>query len=197
MPRRDSPSRHAAGDSFRERWDDRFCRAVGTPTFVTIEHSPHPERIDHVWVTMEVAGAGNMRAAINTKSLRNEAGGFDPRIRLGVLHKTDVTVPASGLFPSRPFDYAEIERQENIFYEHMERRDVELLITEKIDTATLIEVWGDVYARGHHRGIHQIHCRRASCAVPEDLRGRDGALRCYFEGTVRSELLLFKFCGQP
>jgi hypothetical protein len=44
--------------------------------------------------------------------------------------------------------------------------------------------------------LHQIHSRRASSAVPEDLRGRDGAVRFYFDEDQRSELALLKFSGQ-
>jgi hypothetical protein len=37
---------------------------------------------------------------------------------------------------------------------------------------------------------------RASCSVPRDLQGRDGAIRFYY-ADARAELLLFKYCGQP
>ena len=37
---------------------------------------------------------------------------------------------------------------------------------------------------------------RVSCAVSLDLHNRDGALKLYYPDGV-SELLLFKFCGQP
>ena len=36
---------------------------------------------------------------------------------------------------------------------------------------------------------------RASCSVPRDLIGRDGAIRFYFDDG-HAELLLFKYCGQ-
>ena len=70
----------------------------------------------------------------------------------------------------------------------------ELLVT-KAKTAVRAEVWGELYAKDH-LGIHQIHCRRASCAVTTDLKGRDGALKLYYADNT-SELFLFKFCGQP
>jgi hypothetical protein len=59
----------------------------------------------------------------------------------------------------------------------------------------MIEVWGAPYYRDLP-GIHQIHSRRASCGVGESREGIDGALRFYFREGNRSELLLFKFCGQ-
>ena len=46
-------------------------------------------------------------------------------------------------------------------------------------------------------GIHQLHSRRGSHAVPKDHLGRDGAVQFYFAESQRSELLLFKFAGQP
>ena len=58
------------------------------------------------------------------------------------------------------------------------------------------QAWGDLYIR-EHPGIHQVHSRRASCAVPRDIVGRDGALRFYFGRDTVCETLLFKFCGQP
>jgi hypothetical protein len=61
--------------------------------------------------------------------------------------------------------------------------------------AGLIEAWGAPYHRAQP-GLHQIHSRRASSAVPEDLRGRDGAVRFYFDEDQRSELALLKFSGQ-
>jgi hypothetical protein len=59
----------------------------------------------------------------------------------------------------------------------------------------LIEAWGVPYHRAQP-GLHQIHSRRASNAVAEDLRGRDGAVRFYFDEDQRVELALLKFAGQ-
>ncbi|MFM8808578.1 MAG: hypothetical protein ACKOJB_06710, partial [Chthoniobacterales bacterium] len=58
-----------------------------------------------------------------------------------------------------------------------------------------IEAWGVPYHRAEP-GLHQVHSRRASAAVAEDLRGRDGAVRFYFDEGQRTELTLIKFTGQ-
>jgi hypothetical protein len=73
---------------------------------------------------------------------------------------------------------------------------LEQLLTEKITRAIFIEVWGELYVRTHV-GIHQVHSMRASCSVPRDYIGRDGAIRFYFPENARTEVLLFKYCGQP
>ena len=66
---------------------------------------------------------------------------------------------------------------------------------EKLNRSLLIEGWGEFYLRVHS-GIHQVHSRRASRAVPADYPERDGAIRFYFKQNGLAELLLFKFCGQ-
>jgi hypothetical protein len=58
-----------------------------------------------------------------------------------------------------------------------------------------IEAWGVPYHRAQP-GLHQIHSRRASASVETDLRGRDGAVRFYFDEDQRVELALLKFAGQ-
>ena len=58
------------------------------------------------------------------------------------------------------------------------------------------EVWGELYATDHI-GVHQVHSRRASCAVTTDLKSRDGALKLYYPQDNLAEAFLFKFCGQP
>ena len=45
--------------------------------------------------------------------------------------------------------------------------------------ATLLEVWGTPTFAGT-AGIHQVHSRKPSCAVSEDVPNRDGALQFYF-----------------
>ena len=73
---------------------------------------------------------------------------------------------------------------------------METLLTQKAGAAILMEVWGDIYVH-NHAGVHQIHSRRASCAVDQDIVGRDGALKFYYREEQASEMLLLKFCGQP
>ncbi len=88
-----------------------------------------------------------------------------------------------------------IESATNVFYETLDRREVELLLIEKASAAAHVEAWGQYHA-GPRAGLHQIHSRRASCAVPEDLLGQDGAVKFCFERDGAAEMLLLKFCGQ-
>jgi hypothetical protein len=100
-------------------------------------------------------------------------------------------LPATGIMPAEALDYGTLEKSQSVAFQEYERQDLELLT----DEALLIEGWGEIYVRGH-LGIHQVHSRRASCVVKTDYVGRDGAIRFYFR-EARTEMLLFKFCGQP
>lgn len=161
-----------------------------------IEYSPDPDRIDHVWLALALDHAAQMRAALNTLSRRNRDAGFESRVRVGILRSTCGQLPEPGIFECGRFDYADIEKQTNIFYEYHNQKEMETLLVEKSGRAILAEIWGDIYAH-RHVGIHQIHSRHASCAVAEDIAGRDGALKFYYAEENACELLLFKFCGQP
>ncbi|HEY5793053.1 MAG TPA: DUF2278 family protein, partial [Chthoniobacterales bacterium] len=90
----------------------------------------------------------------------------------------------------------EWEERHNLFYEFHERDRLGWLLLEWTAQARLLEVWGTPYRR-KQEGVHQIHSRRASCAVAEDIRGRDGALRFYFDEEREARMVFFKFCGQP
>lgn len=169
-----------------------FCRAAGVPQSAHIEYAVRPEKIDHVWITLNCGE--RMRVAVNTRSLRNGDAGFDPRVRLGIIRSDYKHLPDQGLFACEGLDYRQIESMHNVFYEHYEQHALEELLIAKTERATFLEVWGEVY-RHNHFGIHQVHCRRTSCAVAEDIEFRDGALRFYFPHQS-SETLLFKFCGQ-
>ncbi|HEX8078230.1 MAG TPA: hypothetical protein VF511_10490 [Chthoniobacterales bacterium] len=92
-------------------------------------------------------------------------------------------------------DYRAIEHSYSVTYIEYGREPFEVLLMDKARGAVFIEAWGELYVRTHV-GIHQVHSMRASCSVPRDLLGRDGAIRFYFN-TGKAELLLFKYCGQP
>lgn len=173
----------------------RYCRIVGKPLSVVLEPAVDPERIDHVWVTLDVGEEGEVKAVINTLSLRNKVAGFDPRIWVGMVKTPFDSAPNPGIFSAEGLDYDEIAAEHEVKFEPMTRSPLELLLCEKLRLANLIEAWGDFFDRGGP-GLHQIHSRRASCAVTEDLRGRDGAFRCYDFETKTAELYLLKFCGQ-
>lgn len=174
-----------------------FVHAVGSDLRARLEDHPNPAYVDHVWITMQAGSAERILVSINTQSKRNRDAGFDDRIRVGILRGTWKHRPPRGITSCRGFDYAEVERGANVFYEHYERADLENLLLRAAARAVLLEVWGAPYHSKRHPGIHQIHSRRASCAVAEDVRGQDGALQFYYGEEQQTELMLFKFCGQP
>jgi len=174
-----------------------FVHAVGGELEVRIEEHPNPAYVDHVWITMDAGSAGRPQVSINTLSKRNRDAGFDPRVRVGLIRGHWDFLPPRGLQVAGPLDYADLEDAHSVFYEHFERPALEDLLLGTARRAGLLEVWGAPYRNKHRLGIHQIHSRRASCAVSADIRGHDGALRFYFPEDRTTEMLLFKFCGQP
>jgi len=165
------------------------------PVGVRSEEQRDPSRIDHVWLTIDTGIVEHLVISINTLSLRNGDAGFDPRVRVGFVRDEWDTLPPRTLEACDHFDYGEIEATHNVYCEAMDRVDIERRLLELGSGACSVEVWGAPY-RNHGIGLHQIHSRRASCAVAGDIAGKDGALRFY--GPDRSRLLmLFKFCGQP
>lgn len=175
---------------------DGHCRAVGLPLYAEIEPDRNPLKVDHVWLMLDAGLEMSLKLAINTISIRNRDAGFDSRIRVGIHRETYAVLPQMGLYAHPGLDYAFYETTHNVFFEHYEHHAMENLLVDRIGSAILVEVWGELYSR-HSVGIHQIHCRRASCAVPLDLVGNDGALKFYFAKDNLCETLLFKFCGQP
>ncbi len=181
------------------RWNPlhgALARACGAPVAVEVEKSHDPARVDHLWIDVNCGEAGFLRGAVNTFSRRNEAAGFDARVRVGIVRSRWEELPEVGLFASAGLDYAEIEGRANVFYETMTRRDLELWLIAKAAGAVRVEMWGQ-YHTGARVGLHQVHSRRASCAVAEDIVGRDGALKFYREEERAAVMVLLKFCGQP
>lgn len=174
-----------------------FVHAVGGDLIVQVEDSPFPERIDHVWISLRAGGPGRVLAVVSTFSNRNLDASFDPRVRVGLVKDDWTVLPPRGVTSCAGFDYASIESEHNVFYEHFERTALEQLLIGYTQTADLLEVWGTPYHDRRRPGLHQIHSRRKSCAVPEDIHQRDGALRFYFAADRTSVMVLLKFCGQP
>jgi hypothetical protein len=172
-----------------------FVRVAGEPVACEIERDNDPSRIDHLWITIRAGRFGSLRIAVNTCSLDNRDLGFDSRIRVGIIHSTWSELPAPGVFASVPLDYATIEAEHFLIFHEYERSAVESMLIEIINRARFVEGWGDLYVRGHI-GIHQVHSRRASPVVRTDHFGRDGAIRFYCK-EARTEMVLFKFFGQP
>jgi len=174
----------------------KFVHIRGVPYTVAVEESDDPLKIDHVWLTVEVPPFGRLRASINTLSRLNRDGGFDPRIRVGIIRSTYTEKPITGLEECPGLDYAVQEKKHNVAYEFYEQGPLTELLIAKLKVAIRVEIWGELYARDH-LGIHQIHCRRASCAVTQDVKNRDGAFKLYYPQDNLTEAFLFKFCGQP
>ena len=173
----------------------KFVHVTGVPYTVEVEQSEDPLRVDHVWITLEVPPFGRIRTAINTLSRFNRDAGFDSRVRLGIVAGTWEEKPENGLMEEPGQDYAMIEAALPVTYEFCENAALAELLVAKAKAAVRAEVWGELYAQ-ENLGVHQIHSRRASCAVTRDIKGRDGALKLYYADNT-SELFLFKFCGQP
>ena len=168
---------------------------VGQVTGFEVEAPVRPENTDHVFVTLDAGLSLPVILSLNTLSFRNRVAGHDPRIRLASLRWRWTRLPARGLYPLEFFDYDTVELLENVEFRVFERVALEEYFALRCANCRLVEAWGVPYHRAQP-GLHQIHSRRASCAVPEDLRGRDGAVRFYFDEDQRSELALLKFCGQ-
>ena len=172
-----------------------LVHVAGTPISFAAEIDRVPANIDHFWITLGTGTGEPIRIALSTHSRQNAAGGFDSRMRVGIVPSTWQTLPPIGLVKSSCLDYQVLEAASPVTYAEYERPALELLLTQKTSNAILVEAWGELYVRAH-LGIHQIHSMRASCSVPRDLHGRDGAIRFYFP-SGKAELLLFKYCGQP
>ena len=173
-----------------------IVHVAGTPIAFAAETDRVPANIDHFWITIGMGTGEPIRIALNTHSRQNAAAGFDPRLRIGVVASTWTELPPPGLLKSPGLDYRQIEAASAVTYVEYARPELEALLMDKARRAIFIEAWGELYVRTH-LGIHQVHSMRASCSVLRDFVGRDGAIRFYFVEDARSELLLFKYCGQP
>jgi hypothetical protein len=174
----------------------KFVHLVGVPYAVEIEPHAEPEKMDHVWITLEVPPFGRLRLALNTMSRFNRDNGFDARVRMAVVRSIYAEKPPTGLEEFPGFDYAKIEAAEKPVYEIYERDALAELLVTRAKSAVRAEAWGELYA-SDHIGLHQIHSRRKSSAVKPDHKNRDGALKLYYAADNAAELLLFKFDGQP
>ena len=173
----------------------KFVHVTGVPYVVELEAHNDPEHVDHVWITLEVPPFGRIRAVVNTFSRLNRMAGCDSRVRVAIVTSPWEEKPQAGLVEERGQDYSLLEAVVQPIYEPMEQEVLAALLMQKAKAALRAEVWGDLYARDH-LGVHQIHCRRASQAVPLDLKNRDGALKLYYSDQT-ADLFLFKFFGQP
>lgn len=176
-------------------WENRHVTLAGEIAAVAVENEEDDRKIDHVWIEVRAGEFGRLQIALSTCSRQNRAAGFDPRVRVGLIKTRWVRLPPAGVRHARLLDYAELEAIHRVDYHAYTRPELEEFLVEKAHRAIFVEAWGEFYVRSHI-GVHQVHSRRASFAVPRDEIGRDGALRFYFTETNVSEMLLFKFAGQ-
>ena len=171
-----------------------YAHVVGTVSKVELEVATTPDRVDHVWITLDVPPCGSVLLSVNTLSRLNRREGFDPTVRVAIVKTSYAGMPEPFIEEAMGLDYATVEAQFHPRWESHERDPLAELLMARARAALRIEAWGEIY-RAQHLGLHQIHSRRASRAVKTDVIGHDGALRFYLrEG--HAELLLFKFCGQ-
>lgn len=174
----------------------KFVHVIGVPYAVDREVAEDPANSDRLWLTIEAPPFGRLRASVNTTSRLCSDAGHDPRVRVAIVPSTWEEKPTPGLSEDKGQNYSKIEAAFGATYELMEREALADLLAERAKRAVRAEVWGDLYAQ-EHLGVRQLHCRRASSAVSEDLRNHDGALKLYYAEGNTAELFLFKFAGQP
>jgi hypothetical protein len=162
---------------------------------VVVEETGDPLKDDHVYLNVEAPPFGRLRVAVNTFSRVNADAGFDGRVRVGIIKSTYAEKPVAGLEECAGLDYTKQEEKHGITYETYERLALTEMLVAKMKAAIRVEIWGELYATDHI-GVHQVHSRRASSAVPTDLKSRDGALKLYYPQENAAEAFLFKFHGQ-
>ena len=160
-----------------------------------IENSHRDENVDHIYLTVDAGLQTPIVLSLNTLSFRSRISGYDPRIRIGTLEGYWTRLPSRGLYPLEFFDYDTADLIGHVAYRIRDRADMEEFFTLRCGNCRRIEAGGSPFARTSP-GLHQIHSRRASAAVPLDMRGHDGAVRFYYDEGQRTELVLMKFCGQ-
>ncbi len=175
---------------------DQYVSVAGEIASVVVEREIDERKVDHVWIDVRAGESGRLQISLSTCSRQSRAAGFDPRVRIGLITSAWTELPLAGVHVATPLDYAILEGAHEIQYRTYERKEVEQLILERTDRALFAEAFGEFYVRSR-MGVHQIHSRRGSFAVPEDHVGRDGALQLYYHDPNVRETLLFKFAGQP
>ncbi len=185
-----------AGANLRNVMASPFVHVVGRDLSARVEDHPNPDYVDHVWITMTAGSVGRVLVAVNTLSRLNRDAGHDPRVRVGVIRGTWNTLPHPVLENVPGLNYGTLEKESSVFFEHFERPALDTLLLDTTHRAVVLEVWGAPYHNRKRLGVHQVHSRRASCAMREDVQNLDGALRFYFADDHTTAMFLFKFCGQ-
>jgi len=173
----------------------KFVHIRGVPYTVVAEETEDPLAADHLYLNVEVPPFGRLRVCLNTLSRLNRDAGFDGRARVGIIKSTFTEKPALALEECPGLDYAKQDEKFHLQYEHIDHKTFTESFAAKFKAAVRAEIWGELYATDH-LGLHQIHSRRASSAVAQDVKNRDGAIKLYYPDNT-TEAFLFKFDGQP
>jgi hypothetical protein len=152
-----------------------LVRVAGRPIQFEIECDVDETRIEHVWLDIEAGDEGLFRIALNTchavalpRDLIRVFG-----LRLLLLHGTSCR---HQVFSALMVSIIQQSRQKMAAgSSHIRRSALERLLIERFERAIFIQAWGELYERGH-RGLHQVHSRRASAVVHTDYIGRGGAI---------------------
>lgn len=168
---------------------------VGDNSKARVEREDHKPVPDHIWISVDPGVSLRVMISVNTFSLRHGEAGFDPRVRVGIIADTWVKLPERGINECKRFSYDDLPEIASVDFRQVERVFLEQMILDRVHQSILLEAWGTPYQH-EVPGIHQIHSRKASCAVTQSVEGRDGALRFFFQQQNRMETFLFKFCGQ-
>ena len=193
---------HPHPDRSREDWvcqifasgKPLYAHVVGTVSKVELEVASSPDRVDHVWITLDVPPCGTVLLSVNTLSRLNRREGFDSSVRVAIVKTSYAGMPEPFIEEAMGLDYATVEAQFHPRWEHFEHDPLAELLMARARGALRVEAWGEIY-HDPHLGLHQIHSRRASRAVKTDLIGHDGAIRFYLPHG-KAEMFLFKYCGQ-
>lgn len=194
VPHRRRRRAQSAHQDLRSR-SGQFVTGAGKILDFAVETDRDEANVDHFWITIDAGEAGSLEVSINTFSKRNNDAGFDGRMRVAVIASPWVVLPDAGLVPCDHLDYDELAAQSDCEFSICERPALEQLLVERTGRAIFVEAWGELYVRSRI-GIHQVHSRRASCSVAQDIVGHDGAIRFYFDEEQAAEMLLFRYCGQ-
>ena len=174
---------------------DRYVTVAGEVATVVVEEEQDERKIDHVWITVRAGEFGRVQISLSTCSRQSRALDLDPRLSVGTITSAWNELPLAGVREITPLDYRILESVQNVDYTPHQRVAIEEMLVARARRAVLVEAWGEFYIRSHV-GVHQVHSRRASLAVPRDIIGRDGAVQFYYRDPDVREMLLFKFAGQ-
>ena len=88
-----------------------YAHVIGTLAKVDLEVASSPERVDHVWVTLDVPPCGTVLLSVNTLSRANLNAGFDPSVRAAIVKTSYAGVPEPFIEEAMGLDYATVEAQ--------------------------------------------------------------------------------------